>query len=106
MGISEEWMPVVVLFWLLASVAIIVLAVVLLVILTRWIFRINEIVDLLKQIAKTDEKDAVIRRQSDLNHCSACWKEYPAGKLVKIDSGQLLCHPCYKMYENKKGKKI
>jgi hypothetical protein len=66
----------------------------------RRIFRINEIVDLLKQIA-TGEKGVVFRRQSDLKRCAVCEKEYPSGKLIKIASGQLFCPECHKVFVKK-----
>jgi hypothetical protein len=105
-------------------IAIFVFWVVILIVaaLYRWIFRINEIVNLLKQIAKTDEQQVKaqdaswifrigeivellekIASNSDkinlLNKysCSVCKEEYPIKELIKIDSGQLLCPTCYKI---------
>jgi len=87
----------------------------LLIALLRWILRINEIVDLLKQIAKTDERDAVLERQSEAKDtssnsfpkycCAVCEKECFFSELVKIDSGQRICQQCHKILENKKGEK-
>ena len=111
MGTPENDIVIYVLLSLLVFAALVVLFVA----LTRWLFRINEIVDLLKQIAKTDEKDAAIKRQSEakdtpvdrfLKRCAVCEKEYLIGELVTIDSGQLLCRKCHKVLENKKGEKV
>lgn len=70
--------------------------------LCRWIFRINKIVELLKEIAHADEKDFVFRHQSDSEHCASCEQKYPTSELIKIDSGQLICPVCHKIFENKK----
>jgi hypothetical protein len=69
----------------------------------RWIFRIDEIVNLLKQIAKPYERD---RRLSDLKRCAVCEKEYPTIELIEIDSGQLLCSECHKIFEKKRQVKL
>lgn len=71
--------------------------------LCRWIFRIDEIVNLLKQIAKPDERD---RRLSDLKRCAVCEKEYTTYELIEIDSGQLLCSECHKIFEKKRQVKL
>jgi hypothetical protein len=67
--------------------------------LLRWIFGIDEIIKLLKQIAKTGKSDLRL-------NCSVCGKEYPVGELVKIDSGQLICPVCYKVFEKKRQVKL
>jgi hypothetical protein len=92
----------IIIVYILFSLLVFVALVALFVVLIRWLFRINVIVDLLKQIANTDERDVVLRRQSDLERCSGCSKEYPADELIIIDSGQLLCSYCHKMLKDKK----
>jgi NAD-dependent dihydropyrimidine dehydrogenase PreA subunit len=84
--------------WLFLSVIVILCLVFALCLLCRWIFRIDEIVGLLKKIAKPDKSD---RRLSDLKRCAVCEKECPTYELIEIDSGQLVCSECHKMFVKK-----
>jgi hypothetical protein len=95
-------------FWsfMICGILFAILYIIIFVAIVRWILRINVIVDLLKQIAKTNEGDTIIKHQSDLKNCTACEKKYPTKELIKIDSGQLLCFECYNTLKNKKREKI
>lgn len=57
---------------------------------------------LYNQLSENERKDVVFRRQ----RCAVCEKEYPAGELVKIDSGQLICPECHNMFEKKRQVKL
>lgn len=61
----------------------IILTIVITVVIIRWIFRVNVIVELLQNIAA--------------NHkCDSCARFFRIDQLKRIDSGQLLCPDCLK----------
>ena len=110
MGTSpEQWEPVIFLLALLVGVIIFVLCI----LFVRWVFRINEMADCLKRIAdKVSPLPAPSSNPSPQENkfstqkCDGCNKEFYAVWISKIDSGQMLCSECRKMFENKKGKKV
>jgi hypothetical protein len=76
------------------------------IVIIRWIFRINRIVELLEQIAHTHERDKVFNPPPPLeHHCAVCKKKYTINKLIKIDSGQLLCGDCHRLHKRFDNKK-
>ncbi|MDD5327404.1 MAG: hypothetical protein PHY02_06270 [Phycisphaerae bacterium] len=94
--LQEEDFIVLVLVLGLIAAFIFIGAIYLLSAFVRWVFRINEIVTLLKTI-----HSAILPRcsissddKTSLQLCDGCNKNFDKNLLRKIDSGQLLCPKC------------
>lgn len=84
---------------LIVAILVTIAFIFILIILIRWLFRINEIVALLKDIRNT-----ICRQNSDtsLQLCEGCSRNFDKNQLKIIASGQLLCPECVKNLKNRK----
>jgi len=73
---------------LIFSLFAIIVAIAITVMVTRWIFRVDDIVDLLRTVAANTAPPV---RQAI---CEACEKPCPSDQLHKLNSGQLVCPDC------------
>jgi len=86
---------IVIFLYVLGSTA----AIILFVLIIRWLFRIDEIVAILKDILYT------IRRQNSdtsLQLCEGCNRNFDKSQLKIIASGQMLCPECINNLKKKK----
>jgi hypothetical protein len=79
--------------YFVAIASLLIITLIIIVGLIRWILRINVIVNLL------EENNQLLRNIAKIK-CDACGKNYPAEKMVTIDSGQNLCSECFKTFKN------
>jgi hypothetical protein len=75
-----------------------ILGLVIIVVLVRWILRIDVIVYRLERIESHLDDIAGPRVK-----CDSCGMFWPKGRLMKIESRQNLCPECRKSFENRKG---
>jgi hypothetical protein len=75
------------------------LPLVILCLILRWIFRIDEIVYLLQQIALKCGVPLENIGKIYLEKCAMCKRKYPINRLIKIDSGHLVCLECRKLHD-------
>ena len=75
--------------------------------LCRWIFRINETVDLLKKIAANTQKEKPAptgpkapKKNSKPVKCEACGRTFPEKKLSRVGLGNLVCPACRKIIKS------
>jgi hypothetical protein len=86
-------------FFLLGVVIVIAIQVAII----RWIFKINVIVALLKDILSAIRPQNLISTDiSPLHLCEGCNRNFEKEKLKKIASGQLLCPECVKNLKNRR----
>jgi hypothetical protein len=74
-----------------------VAVIVIIVVLIRWLFRINEIVALLKDIRNAlCPQNLILKDKDNVPHqlCEGCGRNFQKICLKKIASGQLLCPEC------------
>jgi hypothetical protein len=91
MNIGDENIALISLIIIVGTLSIIAI----LVILIRWIFRINEIVALLKDIlAAIRPQNSISKEDSRLQLCEGCNRNFDKSQLKKIASGQMLCPEC------------
>jgi hypothetical protein len=91
------------LFFLVGVVVVIALQVAII----RWVFRINVIVALLKDILSAIRPQNLISTDiSPLQLCEGCSRNFEKEKLKKITSGQMLCPECINNLKSKKAKKV
>lgn len=85
--------------YILGSIA----SIILIVAIIRWLFRINEIVALLKDIRNAICPQNLITKDN-IQHqlCEGCGRNFQKICLKKIASGQLLCPECVKNLKNRK----
>lgn len=97
MGTSEEE--------IIGSYAFLIIGLIILflvcIVVFRWIFRINRIVSLLESIARNVSNiPALPLSPPKLKQpCAVCKKIYDADRLIKIESGHLLCFDCHKLHK-------
>ena len=85
-----------VLFLFFATIVIIVA-------LIRWLFRIDEIVKLLKNIHSAIQQQVTTACTTEPEKCAGCEKLFEKNQLKEIDSGQRLCLECIRSLKNKRG---
>ena len=87
--------PVAILFVLLLGIGGAIAVIVIQVVIIRWLFRINEIVALLKDIRNALCPQNIISKDNTQHQlCEGCGRDFQKICLKKIASGQMLCPEC------------
>lgn len=80
---------------LIAAILVTIAFIFILIILIRWLFRINEIVALLKDIRNAICPQNLIPKDNTQHQlCEGCGRDFQKICLKKIASGQMLCPEC------------
>ncbi len=89
-------------FALLISIIIGVFVIILITII-RWMFRIDTIVSLLKEIRdSTCPQNSLFKDLPPLQLCDGCHRNFEKTNLRRIDSGQFLCPECIENLKNRR----
>ncbi|MFA5238212.1 MAG: hypothetical protein WC476_00710 [Phycisphaerae bacterium] len=87
---------------LLVSILVVV-NIIILVTIVRWVFRINTIVALLKNILSAINPQNLISTElPPLKQCDGCSRNFEETHLKKIASGQLLCPECTETFKDRR----
>jgi hypothetical protein len=87
----------------LIIIVVILSIIAILVILIRWLFRINEIVALLKDIlAAVRPRNSTSAGDTRFQRCEGCNRNFDKSQLKKIASGQMLCPDCINNLKNRR----